>query len=345
LNGNASILIIYTGGTIGMMQDAETGALYPLDFKELHNKLPDLKRFGFKISSISFNPPVDSANVDTAFWIRLADIIGSNYGHYDGFVVLHGTDTMAYSASALSFMLGNLQKPVIFTGSQLPLGTIRTDGKENLVTSIEIAAEKRNGVAVVPEVCIYFENKLFRGNRTTKYSAEHFNAFRSVNYPSLAETGIHIKYNYPAIQYPSVVRELKIFRAMDNNIALIKLFPGLSENYLNNVLQTKNLKALVLETYGSGNAMTAPWFLANLKKAIDKGLLILNVSQCFGGGVEMGMYKTSIALRECGVISGFDTTTEAALTKLMFLLGQNLTKEEIIEALNMSLRGEISVGG
>jgi L-asparaginase len=338
-----SILVIYTGGTIGMMEDPETGALSPFDFSEMLNKLPDLKRFGFKLSTISFNPPIDSANVSPAFWVRLASLIEENYDKYDGFVVLHGTDTMAYTASALSFMLENLQKPVIFTGSQLPVGAIRTDGKENLVTSIEIAAEKRNDVTVVPEVCIYFENKLFRGNRASKYSAEHFSAFRAVNYPTLAEVGIHIKYNYPAIQYPTVPRKLTVYKNMDTNIGLLKIFPGINELIVDSILRTKGLKALVLETFGSGNAMTEPWFLGKIKKAINDGIVVLNVSQCFGGSVDMGKYKTSLELKNCGVISGYDTTTEAALTKLMFLYGQYCLPEDIVAALNRPLRGEITV--
>lgn len=326
-----------------MMQDAETGALYPLDFSELLTKMPDLKRFNCQLSTISFEPPVDSANAGPDFWVRLADLIDDNYDAFDGFVILHGTDTMAYSASALSFMLENLQKPVIFTGSQLPIGMLRTDGKENLVSSIEIAAEKRNGFPVVPEVCIYFENKLFRGNRTSKYSAEHFNAFRSVNYPALAESGIHIKYSYSAIQYPTVPRKLKVHRTFDNNIALLKIFPGISEAYISSVLETKGLKALVLETFGSGNAPTLPWFLKKIERAVDSGIIILNVSQCFGGGVEMGMYETSVALRNCGVISGYDSTTEAALTKLMFLFGQLCSPDEIRKYLDISIRGEITI--
>jgi L-asparaginase len=326
-----------------MIQDAETGALHPLDFCELLTQMPDLKRFGFKLSTIPFVPPVDSANINPEFWVKLATLIETNYEKYDGFVILHGTDTMAYSASALSFMLENLQKPVIFTGSQLPIGMLRTDGKENLVTSIEIAAEKRNDVSVVPEVCIYFENKLHRGNRTSKYSAEHFNAFRSVNYTALAEAGIHIKYSYSAIQYPTVLRPLKVHKNLDNNIALLKLFPGISNAIVDAVLQTKGLKALVIETFGSGNAPTNEWFLNRIRKAIDDGIIIVNVSQCFGGSVEMGKYATSIALLDSGVISGYDSTTEAALTKLMYLLGQNFSKEEIVKAMNKSLKGEITV--
>jgi L-asparaginase len=342
VNNGTSILIIYTGGTIGMIQDAKTGALHPLDFSELPTLMPDLKRFDYQLSTISFNPPIDSANVSPTFWCKLVEIIEENYDRYDGFVILHGTDTMAYTASALSFMLENLQKPIIFTGAQLPIGAIRTDGKENLVTSIEIAAEKRNDLPVVPEVCIYFENKLFRGNRASKYSAEHFSAFRAVNYPTLAEVGIHIKYNYSAIHYPATKDKLKVHKQLDTNIGLLKIFPGISKNIVDAVLNTKGLKALVLETFGSGNAMTDPWFLDKIKTAVKEGIIVLNVSQCFGGSVDMGKYKTSEELRNCGVISGYDTTTEAALTKLMFLLAQHCIPDEIIKALNKPLRGEIT---
>ncbi len=326
-----------------MMHDPETGALSPFDFCELLKRMPDLKRFGFKLNTIAFEPAVDSANANIEFWVKLAEIIQKHYDSYDGFVVLHGTDTMAYTASALSFMLENLQKPVIFTGSQLPIGMLRTDGKENLVTSIEIAAEKRNEVPVVPEVCIYFENKLYRANRSSKYSAEHFNAFRSVNYPTLAEVGIHIRFNYGAIQYPTVLRTLKVHKKLDDNIVILKIFPGINETVVKSVLETKGLKALVLETFGSGNAPSSETFLSHIRKAVKSGIIVLNVSQCFGGSVDMTKYKTSLALLDCGVLSGFDSTSEAALTKLMFLLGQGLTVDETYKALNKSLRGEITI--
>lgn len=342
-NSDTSILIIYTGGTIGMVRDSETDSLKPFNFSNILQHIPELKKFGFQIHTIAFDPPIDSADVNTDFWLKLASMIETNYQIYDGFVVLHGTDTMAYTASALSFLLENLQKPVIFTGSQLPLGALRTDGKENLLTSIEIAAEKRNGYAVVPEVCIYFENKLFRANRTTKYSAEHFNAFRSVNYPVLAEVGIHIHYNYGAIDYPTYEKPLKVYKNIDHRIGILKIFPSIMPSFVEPILNLPELRGLILETYGSGNAMTDKWFINSLKKTIDRGVIIVNVSQCFGGSVNMDLYRTGIKLKEIGVLSGYDTTTEAMLTKLMFLFGNYSNHLQIQELLNRSLRGEITI--
>lgn len=337
-----SIMIIYTGGTIGMVQNPETGALQPFNFSEITQQIPDIKRFKICFSTYQFEPPIDSANVNPQFWIKLANIIEQNYHNHDGFVILHGTDTMAYSASALSFMLENLQKPVIFTGSQLPIGMLRTDGRENLITAIEIAADRRVNKAVVPEVCIYFESKLFRGNRTTKYSAEQFNAFRSPNYPALAEVGIHIKYNHAAIRYPTIDRPLRIHKNLNTQIAILKLFPGITQNMVEAILNIPNLKAVVLETFGSGNAPSEPWFIEAITNAILKGIIILNASQCAGGSVDMGKYSTGIELQKHGVISGFDTTTEAAVTKLMCILGHNLLPDDINRQLNKAICGEIS---
>lgn len=336
------VLIIYTGGTIGMVQNPVTRAYEPFNFKQIESKVPELKRFDCKISTIQFDPPLDSSDITPADWIKMAEIIGQNYECYNGFVILHGTDTMAYSAAALSFMLENLHKPVIFTGAQVPIGMPRTDGRENLLTAIEIASAEQNREPVVPEVCIYFENKLYRGNRTTKNSAEYFNAFGSFNYPPLAQVGIHIKYNFAAIQYTPLTYQFRIYDKLDTNIAIIKLFPGISPETVEPVLKSKKIKAVILETFGAGNAPNQKWLIDLIKDAIKRNIIIYNVSQCNAGSVEMGKYKTSEELRNAGVVSGFDITTEAALTKLMFLLGQNLKYEEIVSQLNKAICGELS---
>ncbi|MCW3807271.1 asparaginase [Plebeiibacterium marinum] len=337
------LLIIYTGGTIGMVNDPETNSLVPFDFSMIEEKVVELKRFDFKVDSTSFSPIVDSSDMNPQTWIKLVTIIEENYDVYDGFVVLHGTDTMAYTASALSFMLQNLAKPVVFTGSQLPLSTLRTDGKENLITALDIASTYENGQAKVPEVCIFFQDKLYRGNRTTKFNAEHFRAFRSDNYPPLAEVGIHIRYNDPYIHRNNPKDEFCVAKHMDNNVALLKIFPGMSQAYLETVLGTPGLKALVLETYGSGNAPTTPWFLNAIEKAVRNGLIILNVTQCLAGSVAMGTYKTGVHLLEMGVFSGADITTESAITKLMYLLGNTSSLDEVKIYLNKSLKGEIYI--
>ena len=336
-----SILIIYTGGTIGMIEDEKSGALVPFNFDLIYEHIPVLKQFRFRLGFHCFEPIMDSSNMSPEAWIELAGIIEKNYEEYDGFVVLHGSDTMAYSASALSFLLENLNKPVIFTGSQLPMGVLRTDGRENLITAIEIAAAKENETPLVPEVCVYFENRLMRGNRTVKYNAEHFNAFISGNYPLLAEVGVFIKYNENAIQKPNF-KKLKVHKKMDTNVGVLKLFPGISKQFVENVLSVPGLKGLVLETFGTGNAPAASWFLGALKKAIDAGLLMINVTQCLSGNVIQGKYETSKGLKEIGVLSGNDMTTEAALTKMMYLFGEGHGPDSMKELMQISLRGEFS---
>jgi L-asparaginase len=337
------ILLIYTGGTIGMAKNSENGALTPFDFNNISERIPELKRFAFNIDTIQFKSPVDSSDIHPGFWVDIADIIEENYDEYLGFVVLHGTDTMAYSASALSFMLENLSKSIIFTGAQLPIGTLRTDGKENLITAVEIAASRENGKPVVPEVCVYFENKLYRGNRTTKVNAEHFNAFQSANYPYLAKAGVNLVFNREFIRSPKKTEALIVHRNFSDQITILKLFPGINRKYMDAIFSIKNLRAVILETYGSGNAPSEDWFTKRIKKAVDEGIIMLDVTQCSRGSVELGRYETSRTLQEAGVISGYDITTEAATTKLMILLAQNLEPSEIKMLLNKSLKGEITL--
>lgn len=338
-----SVLLIYTGGTIGMIENPETGALEAFNFDQLQENVPELKRFNYRISSYQFTPPIDSSDMEPSLWAKLVKIIDYNYNHFDGFVILHGTDTMAYTASALSFMLENLSKPVILTGSQLPIGVLRTDGKENLITSIEIAAAKHpDGTAIVPEVCIFFENHLLRGNRTTKINAENFNAFRSYNYPALATAGIHIKYEYDKIRKADPNIPMHPHYVFNTNVLVFTIFPGIQENLVRTVLNTPGLKAVVLKTYGSGNAPQKPWFIKLLSEATQKGIVIVNISQCQTGMVEMGRYETGLHLLDAGVISGYDATVESVLTKLMFLLGHNLSPKDIRNEMEQSLAGEIT---
>lgn len=322
-----------------MIRDVKSGQLKPFNFARLLDEIPELSKFNVDIHTHSFEKPIDSSDMQPEIWINLAKLIEKNYNKHDGFVILHGSDTMAHTASALSFMLENLSKPVVLTGSQLPIGTIRTDGKENLITAIEIAAAKKNGKAIVPEVCIYFEYSLYRGNRSNKFNAEHFRAFQSANYPLLAEAGVNIIYNTAHIAAPSS-KKLKVHTSLDRNIAVLKMFPGITPEVVSAILSADNVKAIVLETYGSGNVTTQKWFTDSLAAAIKKGRIILNVTQCAAGRVEQGRYQTSAQLEKIGVIGGADMTTEAAVIKLMFLLGQkskNLKKE-----LTQSLRGELT---
>lgn len=337
-----SVLIIYTGGTIGMVNDPETGALCPFNFEQIAKAVPEIKEFGFTIDSYTLPEIIDSSDIQPKVWAELCQIIIDNYDKYNGFVILHGTDTMAYSASALSFMLNNLSKPVIFTGSQLPIGTIRTDGRENLVAALEIAAAEIEGKAIVPEVCILFGAKLFRGNRTTKADAESFDAFQSFNYPPLAEIGIHIHYNYSAIDYSPRQGNISAETKMDTHIAVLKLFPGIRPELIDSIIQTPGLRGLILETYGSGNAPTNEHFLRKIKEAQEKGIFIYNVTQCQGGSVEMGRYETSREMTACGVISGHDITIEAAVCKMMLLLEKYNDPNEIKKYLNSPIRGEIT---
>ncbi|SFB74571.1 L-asparaginase [Flexibacter flexilis DSM 6793] len=339
----ASILVIYTGGTLGMVFDEVGKHLVPFDFEQILDKIPELSRFGFSLTVISFNQLIDSANVSPAHWIALATLIEENYAKYNGFVIIHGTDTMAYSASALSFLLENLNKPVILTGAQLPIGAVRTDARENLITALEIAAARKDGRPLVTEVCIYFNNKLLRGNRAKKVESAQFGAFESANYPALAECGIRIDYNSLVIKPYQPFSTLKVYKKMDTRVAILKLFPGVGPEIVESIINLPNLKGVVIETYGSGNAPTESWFIESLKKAINKGIIVYNVSQCNGGTVMQGRYETSKSLMQIGVLSGGDITTEAAVTKLMFLLGNDDSYGDVKRNLTRAIRGEMTV--
>jgi L-asparaginase len=344
LDLNASVLLIYTGGTIGMVEDSETGALKSFDFDYLKEYVPELGRLKFNIDSIQFGQPVDSSDMDPKQWQNLVRIIEENYEKYDGFVILHGTDTMAYSASALSFMLEDLNKPVILTGSQLPIGKIRTDGRENLITALEIAVDKDSeGNAFVPEVCIFFQNLLLRGNRTTKINAANFKAFNSLNFQVLAEAGTHIRYKHELVYRPQKGSVPKFHYLLDSNVTIIKIFPGISIEILKVIVHIPHLKGIVLETYGSGNAPCSDSFLSVIKEGIEKGIVVLNVTQCAHGSVDMNRYHTGKSLKNIGVLSGYDMTTEAAITKLMFLFGHGMSPAEVKKQMKLSIAGEMTL--
>jgi len=343
MENKPNILIVYTGGTIGMIKDYKTGALKAFDFSRIIDKIPELEQLDCKIESISFDEPIDSSNMNAEYYINIVEIIETNYANFDGFVILTGSDTMAYTSSAISFMIENLQKPIIFTGSQLPIGDLRTDAKENLITSIEIAASRRNNIPIISEVCLYFEYKLYRANRTTKISAEQFEAFASKNYPALAESGVHLNFNENVLlESIPIYQQLIIRKKLVTDVVILKLFPGITEIVVAAILNIKNLKGVVLETYGAGNAPNKPWFLDLIKKAIQDKIKVVNVTQCSGGSVILGHYDTSVGLKSIGVISGIDMTTESAIAKLMYLLSEDLTDKSFKNYFQKSLRGEIS---
>ena len=326
-----------------MKADSE-GVLHPFDFSQIVSEVPELEKFACRIDYRVFDPLIDSSDVEPSMWSRLALMIRDAYDDYDGFVVLHGTDTMAFTASALSFMLENLGKPVVITGAQLPIGKLRTDGKENLLTSIEIAAARNSaGEPMVPEVCIFFESMLMRGNRTTKINAEGFNAFRSYNYPPLAEAGINIKYDMLHIRRPSPDAPFRPHYSLETGIFILTLFPGIQKEYVEAVIGMKNLRALIIKTYGSGNAPQKPWLFEKLKELDSRGVILVNITQCSKGTVEMRRYETGRLLLQAGAVNGYDGTMESTVSKLMFLLGQGYSKDEILPLLNTSIAGEITI--
>lgn len=337
-----NILLIYTGGTIGMVKNYKTNALSAFDFDSIKKKIPELNLLDCNIKTISFEEPIDSSNMSPIYWVQIAKIIEKHYHKNDGFVVLSGTDTMSYTASAISFMIENLNKPIIFTGSQLPIGDLRTDAKENLITAIQIASIREGGRSKISEVCLYFEYKLYRANRTTKVSAEQFEAFHSPNYPELGESGVHLIFNENALLSKCDRKNLIIRKNMDANIVILKLFPGICEEVVKSILEISNLKGVILETYGAGNAPTLDWFKKLIKNAVDKKIPIVNVTQCISGSVIPGHYETSSHLKEIGIINGKDITTESAVAKLKYLIGEKIPFSNFKKTFETSLRGEMN---
>lgn len=338
---SSKILLIYTGGTIGMIKSPETNALKAFDFSELLSHVPEIRLLKHTIDSISFEKPIDSSNIHPVHYQKMASIVEENYEDYDGFVILHGSDTMAYSASALSFMFENLSKPIIFTGSQLPIGDLRTDAKENLITAIQLAGLKQGNRMLINEVGLYFEYKLLRGNRSSKVNSEHFEAFESPNFPPLAISGMDLKVNHPLLRRAHPSRRLKIHKNLDENVLILKIFPGMNRNIITAILNSKDIKGILLETFGTGNAPDEDWFIELISECIKSGKYVVNVTQCVGGGVFMGRYETSTRLKNVGVISGKDMTTEAAISKMMFLLSKNLSPKVFKTIYETSLRGEL----
>lgn len=339
MNTNRSLLLIYTGGTIGMKENPLTGALAPFNFEQIESEVPEVEKFGFAITAESMLPLVDSSQIEPQFWVRLVELLEARYNDYDGFVILHGTDTMAYTASALSFMLPALAKPVVLTGSQLPIGAVRTDGRENLLGAIEVAAQQVLGQPVVPEVTVFFNHKLMRGNRTSKFGASRFDAFRSFNYPYLAEAGIHIRYNERLIRQPRRGPWIA-YKRFDTHVASIKLFPGISTQFIEAVLQLDNLRGVLLETYGAGNAPTRDVFLAPLAEAVQRGVVVVNVTQCPADSVDMLAYDVGLSLSKIGVLDGGDITFEAAIVKLMLAQGLYSTPSGVISFFLSDIAGE-----
>src|SRR5476651_1292761 len=337
----SQILIIYTGGTIGMMSDPTTKVLKPINFEQIMDNVPELEKLNCKIKVHSFEEIIDSSNMNPAIWSQLAHLIRDNYDNVDGFVILHGSDTMAFTASALSFMLENLSKPIIFTGSQLPISAIRTDAKENLMTAIEIAKAKKNDRSRVPEVCIYFDYKLFRGNRSFKYNSIKFEAFRSPNYPILAESGVHMRYSINDIRQPGE-GPLIVHKNLMGEVAVLKLYPGISPKVVESIVNA-DIRGIIMETFGAGNTTTDQWFIDLLKNAIDSGKVIVDITQCKVGSVELGRYETSKHLKDIGVANGYDMTYEAAVTKMMYLLSQSDDPKQVGEWLETDLRGELTI--